>query len=270
MSRLLADMRSFLYIPIISVLSCYSDAFSVPKCPSRNGMILQRTLISLAASTTTSSTTVTGAKETLETMLVDKNGKVGIEVLEPYLKAVESRNTYKEPNREANYKGTWHVWYSNAPPPSNGQLGPFQGSAEQAIAIQGDSYKNVLRLPPNSSDDAWLTVVLDGIWEDWDGQEIQENGVENAAAATAAADTGSKSRNDPDWGAKFWKVTFLRLNFILFGKQLLSKDFPAGVARVWRTTYLDDETRIVRAGRTGRVEDESIFYMKRTPRPLSS
>ena len=63
---------------------------------------------------------------------------------------------------------------SNAPPPSNGQLGPFQGSSEQAIATQGDSYKNILRLPPNSKDGEWLAVVLDGIWEDWDGIEIKE------------------------------------------------------------------------------------------------
>ena len=108
-----------------------------------------------------------------------------------------------------------------------------------------------------------MTVVLDGIWEDWDGIEIKEGEEATVESSPSTNSTGQ------DWGAKFWKVTFLRLNFNLFGKRVLRKDFPAGVARVWRTTYLDNDTRIVRAGGTGRVDDESVFYMKRSPRPSS-
>ncbi len=34
-------------------------------------------------------------------------------------------------------------------------------------------------------------------------------------------------------------------------------------AWTWKTTYLDDDTRIVRADVTGRGEDDRIFHMKR-------
>jgi len=220
------------------------------------------------AASFTTTTAIEGAMQDVELLLIENNGDVAIEQLEALFKAVENQNAYKEPNREAIYKGTWHVWYSNAPPPSNGQLGPFQGSAEQAIAGRGDSYKNILRLPPNSKDDVWLTVVLDGIWEDWDGIEIIADGNNEVSVATETSAPVNDDGADQDWGAKFWKVTFLTINFSLFGKNIFSQKFPAGVSRVWRTTYLDNDTRIVRAGRTGRVEDESVFYMKRSPRPL--
>ena len=143
------------------------------------------------------------------------------------------------------------------------------GSSEQEIAMTGDSYKNILRLPPNSKDNEWLTVVLDGVWEDWDGQTLIDDEAPSALSTRqqqkkeATIDTAK----DQDWGAKYWKVTFLRLNFNLFGNQLISKAFPDGVSRVWRTTYLDQNTRIVRAGRTGQSDDEYVFYMKRSPRP---
>ena len=253
-------MREVLLFSILS-LSFFGNAFVQRPLvyPSRNVILPESS--QLAASTTTDA--VGSAMQHVEKLIIDNRGDVSIEDLDPLLEAVESQNTYKEPNREEIYKGTWHVWYSNAPPPSNGQLGPFQGSSEQAIATQGDSYKNVLRLPPNSKDGEWLTVVLDGIWEDWDGIEIKEGEEATVESSPSTNSTGQ------DWGAKFWKVTFLRLNFNLFGKRVLSKDFPAGVARVWRTTYLDNDTRIVRAGRTGRVDDESVFYMKRSPRPSS-
>jgi hypothetical protein len=205
-------------------------------------------------------TAVETLKEEAEALMIQSNGKVGIETLEPLLERIEAKNTVQEPNRDPGFKGRWHVWYTNCPPPSNGQLGPFQGSAEQDIAMEGDgeAYNNILRLPANCNDGQWLTVVLDGLWEEWDGNHLSAGTLVEAAP-----------NKDQDWGARFWKVTFLRLNFNLFGNLVLSKEFPARVARVWRSTYLDDNTKIVRAGRTGRADDESVFYMKRSIRPTN-
>jgi len=143
---------------------------------------------------------------------------------------------------------------TNCPPPSNGQLGPFQGTAGQVIdGASTCSYKNLLAVPPND----WLTATLDGLWEDWDGVFLDDR---DSSPQTEAAKTN-------DWGAAHWKVTFLRLKISLFGFTLLNKEFPPNTARVWRTTYLDDEIRVVRAGKTGRLEDEVVFYTKRTPAP---
>jgi hypothetical protein len=159
-------------------------------------------------------------------------------------------NAAAEPNRQPGILGEWHVWYTNCPPPSNGQLGPFQGTASQFIQdIATKSYQNLLSVPPNG----WLTATLDGIWDEWDGTLL---------------DTGAKSReNVADWGTCHWKVTFLQLQICFLGLPLLTKQFGPGTSRIWRTTYLDDEIRIVRAGKTGKVEDEVVFYTRRTPPP---
>ena len=169
---------------------------------------------------------------------------------EELLQRLEALSSYEEPNRSPNFLGEWNVWYTNCPPPSNGQLGPFQGTAGQIIDdAKTKSYKNLLKVPPND----WLTATLDGIWEEWDGKLLVEN-----------SDVPSTTQ---DWGANHWKVTFLRLEIKLLGFKLLDKEFPPETARVWRTTYLDDNVRIVRAGKTGRVEDEVVFYTKRETCP---
>jgi len=168
----------------------------------------------------------------------------------PYtlIEHLESCNTISEPNREPSFLGDWHVWCTDCPPPSNGQLGPFVGTARQVIDKSG-SYRNILEVPPND----WLTATLEGIWEEWDGTLLDVS-----------------DDNDPtvdrDWGAEHWKVTFLTLQIYAFGFPLFTKTFDAGTARVWRTTYLDDRVRIVRAGKTGRIQDEVVFYTKRAPK----
>lgn len=168
---------------------------------------------------------------------------------EDLLCSLEALNAVKEPNRSPDFLGEWHVWYTNCPPPSNGQLGPFRGTAGQVIQDSSTrSYQNLLAVPPND----WLTATLDGVWEDWNGIFV---------------DDGSSSSENVDWGAAHWKVTFLNLKIALLGFPIFHKEFPPGTARVWRTTYLDDEIRIVRAGKTGRITDEVVFYTKRTPAP---
>lgn len=167
---------------------------------------------------------------------------------ESLLKRLESMNACKEPNRSLSHNGLWHVWYTNCPPPSNGKLGPFEGSAQQFIPTEGQGYQNLL----NVND--WLTATLDGVWEEWDGQLL----VEGPFDAT---------RTSRDWGAEHWKVTFRTLQIALFGFPLFTKTFPAGTSRIWRTTFLDDDVRVVRAGKTGCIDDEVVFYTKRTQPP---
>jgi hypothetical protein len=170
-----------------------------------------------------------------------------------------------QPNRAPGFLGTWHVWYTDCPPPSNGKLGPFQGTAGQAIeGSDTRAYKNLLSVPPND----WLTAVLEGVWEDWDGALLPSSADDAAAQGETEATNGETSTENSDWGANHWKVTFLNLRISIFGFPLFTKEFPASTARVWRTTYLDDDIRVVRAGKTGRVEDEVVFYTKRALPPV--
>ena len=144
-------------------------------------------------------------------------------------------------------EGSWIVDYTTAPPPSNGQLGPFKGIARQVVSLQDGTYRNLLSFPPND----WLTASLDATYTEWDGVYLDED---------PSQETGVVSGDDV--GGSCWKVTFQNLTIRLFGIPLVSKDFD-NVKRVWRTTYVDDTTRLVRAGRTGRQDDEMMFYMTR-------
>ncbi|GAX13104.1 hypothetical protein FisN_17Hh033 [Fistulifera solaris] len=167
------------------------------------------------------------------------------------LQRLENLNKLDAPNRSPQHAGLWYVWYTDCPPPSNGKLGPFSGSSQQFISSEGNGYQNLLDV------NGWLTATLDGKWEEWDGRLLEESPM----------DAESDTKESRDWGANHWKVTFIRLQIALFGLPIFTQTFPPKTSRIWRTTFLDDDIRIVRAGRTGRREDESVFYTKRTPPP---
>jgi len=225
------------------------------RCRWRHDVIL------LAASASTSVVTVKDDVATLSAQIEECVGKG--QDPEAWLCRLEALNSNPQPNRDPDFLGAWHVWYTNCPPPSNGQLGPFQGTASQIVHdATTRSYQNLLAVPPND----WLTATLDGVWEDWDGVFLDDDeGDKDDTKEKVAAGT----KDATDWGANHWKVTFVRLKIALFKFVLVNKEFPPDTARVWRTSYLDDEIRIVRAGKTGRREDEVVFYTKRTPPPTS-
>ena len=159
------------------------------------------------------------------------------------LEATEAANA--QPNRSPDFLGEWYVWWTNCPPPSNGQLGPFSGTSEQAIDSEG-AYVNILRVPPND----WLKAVLQGVYEDWNGQILSD------------INTQGQTQGSEDWGACHWKVTFINLTISLLGIPLIQKEFPPGTSRVWRTTYMANNVRIVRAGKTGLPEDEGMLLFE--------
>ena len=45
-------------------------------------------------------------------------------------------------------QGTWKVRFSDAPPPSNGALGPFRGRAFQVVDVDSRTYSNELSVGP--------------------------------------------------------------------------------------------------------------------------
>lgn len=162
---------------------------------------------------------------------------------------LEARNPTEEPCRSPSCLGEWHIWFTNAPPPSNGQLGPFRGAVSQVLYEDG-TYENRLSVAPNG----WLTSTLDGLWEEWDGVFLDASSDQSESKATPRT---------KDWGSSHTKVTFRSVEICVLGLRLFRMKFPSDTCRIWRTTYLDNEIRLLRAGRTGRQEDESVFYTKR-------
>ena len=167
-------------------------------------------------------------------------------------------------------EGPWIVLYTDAPPPSNGQLGPFKGVAKQVIDLQKGTYKNELYVGGSGIDEdenAWLGAVLEATWKEWDGVYLDNDkddaSVTTASAATTSSSDSSNNNNNIDHGATTWRVDFVSLTLSIFQLPIFTQKFKEGTARTWKMTYLDGDTRIVRAGKTGRGEDDWIFYMRR-------
>lgn len=204
-----------------------------------------KTLLSRLAVATGDKTTEASLENAIDAALIAGQDPI------PLIADLEAcENAKAEPNRSPAFLGQWHVHWTNCPPPSNGQLGPFTGTSEQFIENDTTaSYQNILRVPPND----WLTATLDGVYQDWNGTYLDNSGKTASSLST-------------DWGARHWKVTFLQLTISVLGFPLIQKEFPPDTARVWRTTYMNNGVRVVRAGKTGRLEDEVIFYTKRQPK----
>ena len=108
--------------------------------------------------------------------------------------------------------GDWCVRFSDAPPPSNGMLGPFAGDARQIVNAAAKTYENRLDLGP-------LTISL--------------------LASFNARDADSL------------RVRFDTITPSLFGVGPAPIRFPEGTERTWLLTYTDADLRIVRAGVDG-------------------
>ena len=100
--------------------------------------------------------------------------------------------------------GDWCVRYSDAPPPSNGMLGPFAGDARQIVDAAARTYENRLDLGP-------LTVSL-------------------FASFTARDDSSLRVRFDT-------------LTPSLFGIGPPPIRFPEGTERTWLLTYTEPWVR---------------------------
>ena len=166
--------------------------------------------------------------------------------IDSLISKLESMCSLSAPARDPRMDGPWIVLYTDAPPPSNGQLLFWRGTAKQVINMEGGRYRNELYV--DNDQDAWLTAILDASWEEWDGVYLDESG---------------DSALGIDFGSSTWKVTFQSLTISLFDIPIFRQQFKRVTARTWKMTYLDDQTRVVRAGKTGREDDDLVFYMRR-------
>lgn len=207
-----------------------------------------------------------------------------VEKIDDLIKTLENQCPLTEPARSPLMGGKWIVDYSTAPPPSNGKLGPFVGIARQIIDLEDGTYVNYLSVPGDISKE-WLSAKLEATFEEWDGvfleggnedsvqeepepEEIEqpkknENFFESfISMMSRGTNSNSKSAITTDYGASSWKVDFQSLTIKVLGITLVQQTFE-NTSRVWKMSYLDDDTRIVRAGRTGKDEDNMVFFMSR-------
>jgi len=176
--------------------------------------------------------------------------------IELLVQELERKCPLAEPARSPLMAGKWIVDYSTAPPPSNGKLGPFMGIARQIIDLEKGTYVNYLSVPGDVSKE-WLSATLNAKFQEWDGNLLDANSVTKGSTTSetmspradkmTCISLNSKSpfsvSTIPDHGATSWKVDFKLLTIRLFGLPLFSKIFE-GTSRVWKMTYLDEETRI--------------------------
>ena len=212
------------------------------------------------------------------------------EQIEQLVQQLETRCPFDEPARNPLMGGRWVVDYTTAPPPSNGKLGPFVGVSRQIIDLEEGTYTNYVSVPGEIKKE-WLSATLDATFEEWDGTllkdervsegEIKRNSDINVSVVSETVPQpkeksfldmlGSIFQNEVnegsdtkiDFGGDSWKVEFKTLSIKMFGFQIFSMKFNEGTSRVWKMSYLDEATRVVRAGRTGRDEDAWLFYMSR-------
>lgn len=129
---------------------------------------------------------------------------------------LEQRNPISKPATQGiqALNGRWRVRYSDAPPPSNGALGPFVGEAYQMVDVYTNTYSNQL-------------VLLGGLLD-----------VTLCAEFTASSDSSLR-------------VMFRTITATFGGLSFPSIRFPDGTERTWLLTYTDDDFRVVRAGVDG-------------------
>jgi len=181
-----------------------------------------------------------------------------------------------EPARSPLMGGKWIVDYTTSPPPSNGKLGPFTGFARQIIDLDKGTYINYLSVPGDIEKE-WLSAKLEATFTEWDGIFLQDD--RDASSEAVAATYGDSDERDIqvieennmlaqpnllssiqsifsgkgqnknesekklDYGASNWKVDFKTLTITAFSIPLITKTFD-NTSRIWKMSYLDDETRV--------------------------
>ena len=215
-------------------------------------MVRRRVASSSFSSSSSSSSPADAVKQNiLDTLspFVRADGQSALDVpedvrrgLSGLCRSLESANPNPEPatTQAQAQEGTWRVRFSDAPPPSNGQLGPFAGEAFQIIDVEKQCYENLLSLGGGAVEVSLLA--------DWKVN-----------------------------GPAEWRVAFRSIQFRALGFRFPRIRFPEGTERTWCLTYVDDDTRVVRAGvdggnsvsrnlgliggGEGEAKDAYLFYM---------
>lgn len=191
--------------------------------------------------TLTSSEEIPYMKSTLYE-LVDRCQPNGINALDSVrmeissiVEDLERRNPTERPALSNRMNGFWRMHYTDFSPPatSSGKLGPFIGEVYQDLYPTNQTsssgvIKNILRI--------------------------------NFPPIVGALVAKQRIVADDTWSIEFQRLSNKIADFI----QLPISTFPPGSQiRLWQIIYLDDDLRIMRAGRLPLRRDESFIFIFR-------
>lgn len=156
-----------------------------------------------------------------------KASTVQRETISALVNALEKFNVTPRPARSAQQEGLWTLLYTDLPPAeSSGKIGPFIGAVTQNLEPSRNRIENI------------LTVKSVGI-----------RGVLSAKQSVVDDFT--------------WLITFDRLSVSIFGIKLVDRPFPRQEIRTWRTVFLSDSLRIIRAKRLESGDEGFLFILAR-------
>lgn len=139
------------------------------------------------------------------------------------VKSLESLNPTKKTSDSPLLNGTWSLVYTTNEGSSAGKVGPFVGKVVQEIDYKKAFYTNNVKL------------------------------FNGAVEATLGATWDVK-------GPNLWTVKFLNIKFTLFSIVVSSKSLE-GTTGTWRTTYLDDNFRILYAIGGKNTVKENVYIL---------
>jgi len=283
-------------VVLTSFMNCLYRPASSYLISSKPKSFIRRKDLILKVTVSSSNSQIEEIKSTIERKIESTERGLSTTIqeqedIEMVVQALEKNCPLAEPARSLIMGDKWIVDYTTAPPPSNGKLGPFVGVARQIIDLHEGTYVNYLSVP-GEIEKEWLSAKLEATFEEWDGTLLEDERLRTGdtevemTSTTSIQDDANDTTADKNWmeslmsflsqeskvgdnsvpsidyGANSWKVDFQSLTIRLFGIQILKQTFK-GTSRIWKMTYLDDDTRIVRAGRTGMNKDDMMFYMSR-------
>lgn len=241
------SLLSLLLVALIVMINLHpSDSFKIPSSILCNQDIQQYSnsltcCSSIVTNTLTSEENQRMKKDLLEVMSRCQPNGINVAAsvrseISIIVEELEGRNPTERPALSDRMNGFWRMHYTDFSPPatSSGKLGPFIGEVYQDLYPTNQTsnsgvIKNILRItfPP---------IV----------------GALVAKQRIVADDT---------WSIEFQRLSNKIADFIQLP---IGTSFPPGSQiRLWQITYLDDDLRIMRAGRLPLRPDESFIFIFR-------
>lgn len=253
-------MKIFSFVQIIrysiSIMSFVSYGFISPRTSKSTATSLQvfKTYWSSSLSNLSSQKIVLLDK----LKNVQPNGltatKIQQKEIETLVSQIEKNNPTKSPSTSDLMNGYWRLLYTDFDPPaeSSGKLGPFVGDVFQDLNSKKLLIKNILKVGFPSIIGA-LTANL----------SIPNGNTWYVIILLFLIDVLQQSLNTRIHSI-YREIEFDRVENSIFGIPLPSKVFPPkSQIRVWRITYLDQDLRIMRAGRPESKPSEYFIFILR-------
>lgn len=218
-------LLNLILLGYVSVISCFS-------INGNNGVVKMNSKLSMNFLTNFNKKPVLVDLNELKSNIINqaKGTSNGIkassnqkQIISDNVKLLEKQNKITKISSSPKLNGTWQLLYTTNEGSSAGKVGPFIGNVFQIIDQPQKTYVNKVTILNNIFD-----ATLSANWKELKPQ--------------------------------LWQVQFLDLKFKLFGTKLSESKFN-DVTGIWRTTYLDDNMRILYAIGGKNTKIENIYIL---------